>query len=207
MNIVPPRPTSLPVPVGELWVFAYGSLMWNPGFPYLRRERAMVHGFHRSLCVRSCNYRGTPTTPGLVVGLDEGGSCIGYAFLADRAEQDVILDYLEQREMLDGVYRPALVELEIEKGTIEALTFIANRQSPSYAGGLSEAEIIATVAAAEGDRGPNSEYVINTAHCLKELGLSDPLIAVAEHLHAGSGHRANTCQNVASLSASAPNTL
>ena len=89
---------------GDLWVFGYGSLMWRPGFPYLDRRTAHLHGYHRSLCVYSHVHRGTPEKPGLVLGLDRGGRCQGVAFRVAAEEAEATLHYLREREQVTGVY-------------------------------------------------------------------------------------------------------
>src|SRR3546814_5730407 len=97
------RPT---LPPGEgFWVFGYGSLMWHPGFPHVEARPARLRGLHRSFCVYSHRYRGTPQAPGLVLGLDRGGSCHGMAFCVPAAEGEEALDYLFEREMMTGIYR------------------------------------------------------------------------------------------------------
>ena len=98
-------------PEGDFWVFAYGSLMWNPEFEYLRSEIACLQGYHRCLCLWSVEYRGTPERPGLVMGLDHGGSCMGRAFLISGDKAAPIIDQLNQREMLTGAYQSAMQPL------------------------------------------------------------------------------------------------
>src|SRR4051812_49632753 len=84
----------------DLWVFGYGSLMWRPGFPFVERRLAHLHGYHRSLCVVSHVHRGTPEKPGLVLGLDRGGRCLGVAFRVAAAEADSTVEYLREREQV-----------------------------------------------------------------------------------------------------------
>src|SRR5690606_20140821 len=98
---------------GDLWVFGYGSLMWRPGFPFLEQRPAILRGAHRSLCVYSHVHRGTPERPGLVLGLDQGGSCRGVAFRVAAAERENVLTYLRAREQVTAVYREIIAALRL----------------------------------------------------------------------------------------------
>ena len=116
--------------MSDLWVFGYGSLMWNPGFPYEEAHHAMLTGYHRRLCVYSTEYRGTPERPGLVFGLDQGGSCEGVAFFVPALWRETTLHYLAERELITGVYRLAHRTVEIEDGSgrhVPAICFIVGR--------------------------------------------------------------------------------
>ncbi|WP_108658887.1 gamma-glutamylcyclotransferase [Acuticoccus kandeliae] len=162
----------------SLFVFGYGSLMWRPGFPYVRRQFATIRGRHRSLCVYSFVHRGTETRPGLVMGLDRGGACRGVVFeVADAHGEDVIA-YLRAREQVTNVYLertvPALCE---DGGTVPALTYVVDRKHRQYAGRLSFDDTVQVVHGAVGQSGRNEDYVIATADHLVEAGIADP------HLH------------------------
>ena len=98
---------------GDLWIFGYGSLMWRPGFDYVERLPVRLHGYHRAFCVWSHRYRGTPERPGLVLGLDRGGSCLGIAYRIAPEKQDTVLAYLHEREMITGVYIPVICRSSI----------------------------------------------------------------------------------------------
>lgn len=175
-----PRPTEepspyhrLPLPRGDLWIFGYGSLMWDPGFPYVKWVPALVYGYHRSLCVYSSRWRGTPERPGLVLGLDRGGACRGIAFLVAAADVATTLKELWAREMRRRVYQPRLLRARQDGGEIRVLTFIADPQHAGYAGRLSIRRIAQLVATCCGARGPNVEYLERTVAHLKELGVRD----------------------------------
>ncbi len=162
-------------PPGELWVFGYGSLMWQPDFPHEEAAIARLHGYHRALCLWSWKYRGTREAPGLVLGLDRGGSCRGVAFRVAAQQRDAVLDALHEREMSSDSYRPRAVPVRLADGRrVEALAFIVRRDTPQYAGQLELARMVAIIGTAHGARGPNSEYVLNTVRHLDEMGFPCP---------------------------------
>jgi cation transport protein ChaC len=173
---VPPA-VSLHLPAGDLWVFGYGSLMWKPGFIHVEVRAARICGYHRALCVRSWVYRGTPEVPGLVVGLDRGGSCIGRAFRVPAANKHAVADYLYERELATNVYLPKLVPAQLHDGRrVSTLTFIVDRRHAQYAGGLSAGEAAAIIRGAHGRHGPNIEYISRTVEHLDALGIADSLL-------------------------------
>jgi cation transport protein ChaC len=161
------------IPAGDLWVFGYGSLMWDPGFEYLRSSPATLRGYHRAFCVHSQRNRGTPTRPGLVLGLDRGGCCRGIAFLVADARVECVLENLWTREMSRLVYTPRVVPLDIGDEKVKALTFVANRAHESYAGRLELETIARTITDCSGARGPNADYLFNTLRHLEELGIGE----------------------------------
>jgi len=155
-------------------VFAYGSLIWRPGFDYLDRQKGLLRGAHRSLCIYSHRYRGTPERPGLVFGLKHGGACHGVVFAIDPGHWQTIRDYLWAREMDDGVYRPARRQVVLANGErVEALAFVAIAGHRQYAGRLSLGEQAALVRSGRGSKGANIDYVLNTAQHLKDMGIKD----------------------------------
>lgn len=177
-----PEIENIPAPgQGPLWVFAYGSLMWNPGFEFDRHTQAVIHGYHRRLCIWSWRYRGTPNRPGLVLGLDHGGSCVGQAFrVADGAQQKA-LAYLEEREMITGVYTPCYRKIRLaNRRTIRALTFVARKNHKQYAGRLSLDQTLQTISNAAGSKGHNRDYILSTVQHLRELGLEDAFLTRVE---------------------------
>jgi cation transport protein ChaC len=155
-------------------VFAYGSLIWRPGFEHEGAEPALLHGAHRCLCVYSHRYRGTPERPGLVFGLANGGSCHGMVFAIPPQSWLEVRAYLWDRELISGVYRPALRRVRLASGRfISALAFLADSRHVQYAGLLAIEEQLRFVRQGSGEMGPNSEYVINTARHLADLGIMD----------------------------------
>jgi len=159
---------------GALWVFGYGSLMWRPGFPYALRRRALLRGWRRSLCVYSHVYRGTPERPGLVLGLDRGGACRGVAFLVDSADREAVIGYLREREQVTAVYLERSAPIVLETGErVFALTYVADRGHPQYAGRVKPSEMLEIVRARSGQSGPNAEYVTQTHRHLLEMGVLD----------------------------------
>lgn len=170
----PPFPQIVPEKGQPLWVFGYGSLMWDPGFPFTRQMMARLWGFHRGFCVWSHRYRGTPELPGLVLGLMPGGSCTGKAFRVKRGDETAVIDYLYRREMVTGVYRPGFHLAQMEDGSrVKVLAFVADPHHKQYAGYLSERQVIETIATCCGARGPNAVYLANTVKHLDELGIGD----------------------------------
>jgi glutathione-specific gamma-glutamylcyclotransferase len=166
-------------PMEKFWVFGYGSLMWRPGFEFEERRGAVLKGLHRSLCVYSYVHRGTPERPGLVMGLDRGGSCRGVAFRVLEKNWDSTTEYLREREQATMVYKETrrLIRLESEEPrTVSALTFVVDRSHPQYAGNLSLETQLAHVLQGEGRSGRNPDYVLSTADHLTELGLYDPTL-------------------------------
>lgn len=176
----PPFPQIRPERGQPLWVFGYGSLMWDPGFPYTRQMTARLWGFHRGFCVWSHRYRGTPEKPGLVLGLMPGGSCTGKAFRVKRGDEAAVIDYLYRREMVTGVYRPGFHSARMEDGErVMVLAFVADPHHKQYAGYLSEKQVVETISTCSGARGPNAAYLANTVRHLDDLGISDgPLHAL-----------------------------
>ncbi len=177
----------------DMWVFGYASLMWNPGFPFKEKKLARIFGYHRALCVRSWVHRGTREIPGLVFGLDLGGSCTGLAFRISRENEDKVMDYLGTRELVSGVYVPQTVNIHIAGWSKRGLTFVVRREHSQYVNGLPvelEAEIIRT---ARGPSGANIDYVLNTLHELERVGVRNSrmttLKSLLEHSH---GERCRT---------------
>jgi cation transport protein ChaC len=190
------------LPPGDLWIFGYGSLMWNPGFPYRRKHPARLFGFHRALCIQSTDHRGTPEQPGLVMGLARGGSCHGMAFLVPRARIAETLLSLWQREMPNGTYHPRLVEVRIGLRRTRALAFTVNPTHAHYAGDLPAAEIARRVVIGRGERGSNLEYVLNTQSHLRALGVRDARLAAVLSAVKALGTRCESSQG--SLPRAAP---
>ena len=162
----------------DFWVFAYGSLMWRPGFPHLGVEPALLSGYHRALCVYSRHYRGTTGFPGLVVGLERGGSCRGLAYRVAAAEREKVIAYLEERERITDIYLPRTLAVRIgenrESGArIRAYTFVVNRRHELYAKPMPAAEARAIIDTAHGVSGSCREYIENTVHHLDQLGIAD----------------------------------
>jgi cation transport protein ChaC len=177
-----------------VWVFGYGSLMWRPGFDFVDRRIARLHGYHRHFCVWSHRYRGSPKVPGLVLGLDRGGSCRGVAYRIAPERADEVLAYLHEREMITGIYRPSRLSMTVtdDQGTIDritAQTYVVDRAHPQYAGTLSRAELAALVIQGVGTAGPCRDYLVNTVEHLREMAIPDRrlerMLALVEDMRAG----------------------
>jgi glutathione-specific gamma-glutamylcyclotransferase len=156
-----------------VWVFAYGSLMWNPEIAFAEARPGFLHGYHRSFCLYSRDYRGTPERPGLVLGLDRGGSCRGIAYRLPPDRLGETLDRIWAREMTGQVYRMRRVAVRTPKGPITAHACVVRRASPDYAGRLTLDAIARVLANAVGGRGSGRDYLANTVRHLEELGIRD----------------------------------
>ncbi len=158
----------------EFWVFGYGSLMWNPGFPFEERTDARAFGFRRSLCVWSHVHRGTPEKPGLVLGLDRGGSCRGVAFRVSGDNREDVLDYLRRRELVTNVYKERILPVSLaNQRQVKAVGYVVDRDHVQYAGALGIEHAAEIVQGSVGQSGPNDAYVFNTLEHLKEMGIRD----------------------------------
>ncbi|RYC32790.1 gamma-glutamylcyclotransferase [Lichenibacterium minor] len=168
----------------DLWIFAYGSLMWRPDFAYAERVGARLYGYHRALCIYSHHHRGTTERPGLVLGLDRGGSCVGLCFRIAADARAATLDAVRARELISGVYAEIAAPVRLADGRrLAALAYVARRDHDQYAGALDTAEVARLVAQGHGQYGPNVDYVRNTHAHLAEMGVRDArLAAVVERL-------------------------
>lgn len=157
------------------WAFAYGSLIWNPEFEFEERHKVRIDGYHRAFCINSHTYRGTPEHPGVVLGLDEGGSCEGIAYRVKAGDEARIMDRIYQREMVSEVYQPKVLNVRLADGRIvTVLTFVAHQaDSHGYLPGP-RSEVIRRLRECAGCRGSNREYALNTQQALHEWGISDP---------------------------------
>jgi cation transport protein ChaC len=159
---------------GAQWVFGYGSLMWRPGFDYLEAHPATLYGYHRAFCIYSWTYRGTRDRPGLVLGLDHGGSCVGRAYRIAAAEVEAVRQYLHDREMEYDVYRQAMCPVRLADGRrVPALAHVVNRTGRQYTGKLAEPRMVELVLQGSGDMGSCHEYLANTVEHLDDLGIAD----------------------------------
>ena len=170
----------------DLWVFAYGSLIWRPGFAYLERVPARLIGAHRALCVFSHVHRGTPERPGLVLGLDHGGACRGIAYRVAAAARAETVAYLRGREQVTMVYREAIRSVWLDgapERRVPALVYMIDRGHAQYAGRLSLEQQLHLVRQGHGRSGANRDYVLDTVSALEALGWRDrDLHLIAERL-------------------------
>lgn len=159
-----------------MWVFGYGSLIWNPGFAFDAREIARLDGYSRSFCMRSIHHRGTEADPGLVLALDAdpAASCEGVAFRVAKGQEEATLAYLRERELISSAYLERDIRVETATlGTLDALAYVIDADHVQYCGGLPLEEQAQIIARSHGGRGPNWEYLYNTADHLAEIGLHD----------------------------------
>lgn len=161
-------------PVGEdVWLFGYGSLIWNPIVHFAERHVARLHGFHRRFCLWSHVNRGSRHKPGLVLGLDAGGSCRGIVFRigAERARDELRL--LWRREMVLGSYHPRWLKVSTGEREVTAIAFVVNRDHPNYAGRLPLDTVLRTLVGTRGFLGTPAEYLLETIRGLLAHGVRD----------------------------------
>jgi cation transport protein ChaC len=163
-----------------MWVFGYGSLIWRPGFAHAGSHPALLRGFHRRFCLWSHRYRGTPESPGLVLGLDRGGACRGVAFRVPGAHAAEVLAYLDDRELPDGaevVYHRRVLPVRLldiaAPKVVPAVAYVANRACRLYAPSLDPEAAAAAIARGVGQMGANRDYLLNTVAHLREMGVRD----------------------------------
>ncbi len=174
----------------DLWVFGYGSLMWRPNFHYEEAVPAMLEGGHRALCVYSVIHRGCHAQPGLVLGLDRGGTCRGVAFRVPSAAVHATRAYLRRRENVTNTYAAVtrtVSLIEPAERHVPALCYMVNRAHPQYAGHLTLAQQVHLVRRSRGASGANIDYVVNTVEHLRACGIHDMLL---ERVMAALGHSA-----------------
>ena len=160
-------------PTDDIWLFGYGSLMWNPALHFVERIPGSVYGWHRRFCIWLHMGRGTPDNPGLMLALDRGGSCHGALFRipAKDARNELLLAW--RRELFTGAYRSRWVMAETGSGPVRATTFVVNRDYPRYAGRLPDRLIADRIASATGTLGSNISYLEQTVDALRQLGSRD----------------------------------
>ncbi len=162
---------------GPIWVFGYGSLIWNPMFRHVERRVGKLTGFHRRFCIWSRAYRGTPKQPGLVLGLDSGGACRGVAYRLDPTVEREELALLWRREMVSAAYSPRWLRVSTMHGAdgedVHALAFVVNRSNPGYAGKMPIEKVISVMTTACGHAGTPAEYLFETVNGLQAHGLRD----------------------------------
>lgn len=163
--------------IADFWVFGYGSLMWRPGFEFVERRGAVMHGVHRRLCIFSHVHRGTPDKPGLVLGLDRGGSCrgIGYRVAGDKRAETIA--YLREREQVTMIYKERWREMTVDRDgvpeKVHALAYLVDQEHMQYAGRRTAEDLLPFVLQGHGKGGPCIEYISSTLDHIEELGFRD----------------------------------
>lgn len=170
------RATLADRPDGDLWVFAYGSLIWNPTVQVVEQRLARIDGWRRSFCLSSIAGRGSPSAPGLVLGLEAGGACDGLAFRLPEDGLEDELDLLWRREMATKAYTPRWVALRDESGRrfASGLAFTVDPDNERYAGDLPRDLIVHRLATAAGGLGSAADYLFRTRDALRDAGIPDP---------------------------------
>jgi cation transport protein ChaC len=163
--------------MSDLWIFGYGSLLWNPGFPVAETRVAVLRNWRRSFCMSSIHHRGTVDAPGLVLALDHapGAVCHGIAFRVEAVHASSTLAYLRDRELVSSAYLETRQKVEFAQGGLQddVLTYVIDPAHDQYCT-LALEDQARIIARAIGGRGPNDEYLVNTARHLHQLGLADP---------------------------------
>jgi glutathione-specific gamma-glutamylcyclotransferase len=157
----------------DVWIFAYGSLIWNPIFNFVEQRVGTIHGWHRRFCLWVPQGRGTPDNPGLVLGLDRGGSCRGIAYRIAATDVPSELLLLWRREMVVGCYIPRWVRVFDGTQTLEAIAFVINRRHRAYAGNISLETTVNSIATASGQLGSCADYLMQTVNGLMAVGIKD----------------------------------
>ena len=170
-----------------VWVFGYGSLIWNPLMEFAERRPARIRGYHRGLYLWSKVNRGSPEVPGLVLGLDAGGSCQGVAYRLHDEKLMFELGLLWRREMVIGTYIPRWVKAETGGHAVRAIAFIVNRKKPGYTGRLDDRQIVSIALKACGHYGTCADYLVQTATSLEGAGIADPRLSRLAKLVAQAG--------------------
>ena len=159
---------------GPVWIFGYGSLLWNPAFHFVDRRYCRLNGYHRSFCLKSLIGRGTPETPGLMLALKGGGNCEGIALQVEPKNLEEELFILWSREMPMKSYTPSWVELRTEQEErFYGVAFLSNPDHPRYLESVSEEESLHLLGTGQGHLGTASEYLFNTVEHLAELNIHD----------------------------------
>jgi len=172
------------------WVFGYGSLMWRPGFAFLDRQAAVLHGHRRAFCIHSVHHRGTYERPGLVLGLIAGGSVRGAAYQVADRDWPAVHAYLLEREQPTETYVERKVRVRLRDGrAVEAVTFLSDRGHRQWAGALTLEDQARRIAGATGLSGRNIDYLRDLVQHLADEGVHDrgmaALLVRVEQLEAG----------------------
>ncbi len=170
---------------GEIWFFAYGSLIWKPACDFVEMRTGLIRGWHRSFCLGwNTRWRGSEDNPGLMLALDRGGACKGVAYRLppDRVEENLIKLFEREMAWLPSAFPPRWVTVESEGRRLRALSFCIDRHSGRYVSGLSEAQIADVLARASGSRGSMAEYLFSTVAHLEQLGIHDPHLWRLQHM-------------------------
>lgn len=169
-------------PHQDVWVYGYGSLIWRPEFDFVEKRPSVLKGHHRALCLWSRVNRGTPEKPGLVFGLDRGGSCLGMSYRLSGKTLPQTFERLWAREMSTGAYIPKWLRCSTAQGEVLALAFVVNRQAVSYVPKMDTHQTVEIITQAHGRYGPCLDYVLQTHQALEQSGIRDKRLATLAHM-------------------------
>lgn len=164
----------------SIWVFGFGSLIWNPAFHFVEKRTARIYGFHREFCLWLRVGRATPERPGLMLSLKPGGSCAGVAYRVAREAAPTELEVLWRREMLTGTYRPVWTLARTPQGPVHAIAFSSNRKHDRYVPNLHEDQVAHYLASASGPSGRCCEHLFSMVEHLRQLGIRDRRMELLE---------------------------
>ena len=165
-------PADPPLDRQNLWVFAYGSLMWRPGFAFAETHQAVLDGFSRDMCLLSIHYRGTPEVPGLVCGLMEGAACEGRVYRIAPAHADTALAYIDARELITDIYIPRHLPVRLASGRrVVARVYVADPMHGQFVGGWDDRAKVAHIVQGKGSEGRCLDYTRSLVGHLDELGI------------------------------------
>ncbi len=176
---------------GDIWIFGYGSLLWDAPFSHQEARPVRLLGWQRSMCVWTALARGTPERPGLSLGLRRGGACDGIALRIAEADLEAAWPAIWEREMWTDIYQPTWISLDVDGLNATALTFTVNEASRQFARGLDLDQTIAHIALAHGERGPCRDYLVNTVEKLRAMGIADSYLEGLQDAVAGYPVRAD----------------
>lgn len=157
----------------DVWLFGYGSLIWNPVVEPIEKRNVKIYGYRRKYCLKSEMGRGSKKYPGLVLGLNAGGSALGQALKINTKSAPLELDLIWRREMITGAYIPKILKGHTVKGKINMIAFVINKSHENYLCSISEAKTALMISKAQGYLGTACEYLNKTCESLKNLGLRD----------------------------------
>ncbi|MEM1400546.1 MAG: gamma-glutamylcyclotransferase [Pseudomonadota bacterium] len=157
----------------DVWVFGYGSLIWNPAFHFAEKALGKIYGHHRAFCLWVYLGRGSREQPGLMLGLRPGGATRGLAYRIEAASVEEELTIVWRREMVTAAYVPRWVTIHTDNGPVKGIAFVINANNDRFADGLSQEQTADYIAKGRGFIGTSADYLFSTVDHLRELDICD----------------------------------